>query len=57
MREVLEEAWELVEHDIVDEAGFRDFVFANPAAFFTRANPAFFSGTAVEAAVSDYLEA
>jgi predicted TIM-barrel fold metal-dependent hydrolase len=56
MREVLEEAWELVEHEILDHNGFRDFMFANPAAFFTRANPSFFVGTAVEAAVAEYLE-
>jgi hypothetical protein len=54
MREVLEEAWELVEHGIVDEAGFRDFVFANPADFFTRMNPDFFAGTTVESAVAQF---
>jgi predicted TIM-barrel fold metal-dependent hydrolase len=54
MREVLEEAWDLVEHGIVDEAGFRDFVFANPADFFTRMNPDFFAGTTVESAVAQF---
>ncbi|HVW81135.1 MAG TPA: amidohydrolase family protein [Mycobacteriales bacterium] len=53
MRQVLEEAWELVEHEILDEAGFRDFVFANPVRFFTRANPSFFAGTTVESSVSE----
>jgi hypothetical protein len=47
MREVLEEAHELVEHGHVTESDFRDFVFTNPVSFHTRLNPAFFEGTAV----------
>ena len=39
MSEVLEEAWEMVDHGWIDEADFRDFVFANPVRFFTGANP------------------
>ena len=31
MQEVLPEAWELVEKGLLDEAAFRDFVFATPA--------------------------
>ena len=31
MEEVLQEAWELVEHDLVDTADFRNFAFANIA--------------------------
>ena len=31
MTEVLEEAWELVEHGLITEDDFREFVFANPA--------------------------
>jgi predicted TIM-barrel fold metal-dependent hydrolase len=48
MTEVLEEAWEMVEHEWITEADFRDFVFTNPVEFFTRQNPSFFAGTAVE---------
>ncbi len=55
MTEVLEEAWEMVDHEWIDERDFRDFVFTNPVEFFTRQNPAFFDGTVVEADVSAYL--
>ena len=52
MSEVLEEAWEMVEHELVTEADFRDFVFTNPLRLYTGGNPAFFEGTTVEAAVA-----
>jgi predicted TIM-barrel fold metal-dependent hydrolase len=55
MSEVLEEASELLVDGLVDEADFRDFVFANPARLWTSANPDFFAGTAVEDAVSKFL--
>jgi hypothetical protein len=54
---VLEEAWEMVDHEWITEDDFRDFVFTNPATFFTRTNPGFFEGTPVEAAVADLLGA
>ena len=41
------EAYELVEHGHIDEAQFRDFVFANPARLWTSMNPDFFAGTAI----------
>jgi hypothetical protein len=50
-REVLGEAWELVEKGLIDEAGFRAFVFDNPVALWTGTNPGFFDRTAVESAV------
>ena len=43
-----EEAWELVEHGLITEDDFRDFVFANPVSLWTGMNPAFFKGTVVE---------
>jgi predicted TIM-barrel fold metal-dependent hydrolase len=46
--EVTEEAWELVEHGLITEDDFRDFVFANPVSLWTGMNPAFFKGTVVE---------
>lgn len=49
MGEILPEAYELVEHELVSEADFRDFVFGNPVRFYTRLNPDFFRGTRVEA--------
>ena len=52
MRDVLPEAFELVEHGHIDESQFRDFVFANPVALWTSMNPDFFAGTSVEGAVS-----
>ena len=55
MEEVLEEAWEMVDHGWIDEASFRKFTFENPAKFYTGTNPAFFKGTVVESAVDAYL--
>ena len=51
MSEVLVEAWELVDHGLVDASAFERFVFTNPARFYTGTNPSFFKGTVVEAAV------
>jgi predicted TIM-barrel fold metal-dependent hydrolase len=48
MTGVLSEAWELVEHGILNEAELREFTFANSVRFFAGMNPAFFTGTAVE---------
>ncbi|HEX4244030.1 MAG TPA: amidohydrolase family protein, partial [Acidimicrobiales bacterium] len=55
MTEVLEEAWEMVDHGWIDEDAFKKFTFTNPARFYTGTNPAFFKGTAVEAAVDQLL--
>jgi predicted TIM-barrel fold metal-dependent hydrolase len=57
MTEVLEEAWENVEHGWLDTQQFRDFVFANVARFYTDTNPRFFEGTAVERAVAELIAA
>src|SRR5882724_4692576 len=50
--EVLEEAWELVEHGMINEDDFRQFVFTNPARLHTALNPDFFKGTVVEGAIA-----
>ncbi len=55
MTEVTEEAYELVEHGLITEADFRDFVFGNPARLWTAMNPGFFKGTAVEGSVRRLL--
>jgi hypothetical protein len=55
MTEVLEEAWEMVEHEWIDEASFKKFTFTNPVRFYTDTNPSFFKGTVVEAAVDRLL--
>ncbi|MFN0092548.1 MAG: amidohydrolase family protein [Acidimicrobiales bacterium] len=52
MREVLEEAYELVEHELLTDADFRDFVFVNTARLYAGTNPEFFKGTTVEAAIA-----
>ena len=55
MSEVTEEAWEMVDHGLITEDDFRDFVFVNPVRFFTGGNPRFFEGTVVEGAVDGLL--
>jgi hypothetical protein len=52
MSEVLEEAWELVEHGLIDADAFRQFTFENAARLHTALNPDFFKGTVVEGAVA-----
>ena len=52
MSEVLEEAWELVEHGLITESDFRAFTFENAARLHTALNPDFFKGTVVEGAVA-----
>lgn len=54
MTEVLEEAYELVEHEIITETDFRDFVFTNPVKMWGM-NPGFFKGTVVEKDVAKLL--
>lgn len=51
MAKVVEEAYELVEKELISEADFRDFVFGNPISLFQGMNPQFFEGTVVEGAV------
>jgi len=55
MTEVLEEAWELVEHELIDEREFRELTFSNPVALHGLMNPNFFKGTVVEAAAEREL--
>jgi predicted TIM-barrel fold metal-dependent hydrolase len=47
MREVLTDAYELVEERLVSPEDFRRFVFDNPVRLFAGMNPDFFAGTAV----------
>ena len=44
-----------VEHGLLDEDEFREFVFENPVRFYTRLNPEFFAGTRVEAAAAELV--
>jgi hypothetical protein len=54
-REVLSEAWELVERGHLDLADFRDFVFGNALRLFGETNPAFFEGTALAEAARNAI--
>jgi hypothetical protein len=55
MRDVLHEAYELVEEGRLDADQFRAFTFENVARFYTDTNPDFFRGTAVEAEVEKLM--
>ena len=55
MKKVLEEAYELVEKELISEHDFREFTFANPVRLHAGMNPDFFKGTAVEDAVDAFL--
>ena len=55
MTEVLQEAYELVEHELLGEADFRDFTFTYPAMLHAGMNPDFFKGTVVEQDVGRLL--
>jgi hypothetical protein len=57
MTEILPEAHELVEDELVSPADFQDFVFGNPVRFYTRLNPDFFRGTRIEQDVARFLRA
>jgi hypothetical protein len=55
MREVAEEAHELVDDGLITDGDFRDFVFTNPARLWTDMNPNFFKNTVVEGHVAQLL--
>ena len=55
MREVLPEAWELVDHGHLTEENFADFACGNVVRMLTDMNPRFFEGTAVADGVRPYL--
>src|SRR5881397_3264849 len=55
MTEVLPEAHELVEHGLLTDGDFRDFMFANAVRFWGEVNPHFFKGTVVEKQAADVL--
>ena len=56
MSGVLEEAYELVEHELLDEDEFRDFTFGHAAQLHAGMNPKFFEGTVVEDDVAKLLK-
>jgi predicted TIM-barrel fold metal-dependent hydrolase len=56
-REVLPEAWELVEAGHLDAADFRAFTCDNAVALLAGSNPEFFRGTTLESYATDALAA
>ena len=54
-KEVIPEAFEMVEKGFITDQDFREFTFTNAARLHTRNNPDFFRGTVVEQAVADEL--
>jgi predicted TIM-barrel fold metal-dependent hydrolase len=57
MADVVPEAFELVEHGLLSDDDFRDFMFANAVRFWGEVNPDFFHGTAVEKPAAQLLAA
>jgi predicted TIM-barrel fold metal-dependent hydrolase len=55
MTEVVPEAYELVEHGLLDDDDFRDFMFTNAVRFWGELNPDFFKGTVVEKQAAEVL--
>lgn len=56
MREVLPEAYEMVEEQLITEDDFKDFVFRNAVKLWTAVNPGFFKGTVVEGAANRVMQ-
>jgi len=56
MTEVVPEAYEMVEKELITPADFRDFTFANVVRLFGKANPRFFEGTRVAQAAASVLQ-
>ncbi len=55
MTEVVPEAYELVEHGLLTDDDFQDFMFDNAVRFWGEVNPDFFKGTVVEKAAAEVL--
>jgi len=55
MTDVVPEAYELVEHGLLDDGDFRDFMFSNAVRFWGEVNPDFFKGTVVEKQAAEVL--
>ena len=56
MKNILPEAHELVEKEILNEEDFKEFVLTNPVRFYTSLNPDFFVGTRVEEVAARIVE-
>ncbi len=54
--EVIEEAWEMVEHGLITEENFREFTLTNAVELHAGMNPDFFKGTVIEKLVPAELK-
>ena len=54
--EIVEEARELVEDELITEDDFKEFMFSNPVELHAGMNPDFFKGTRVEDAVAGFMK-
>ena len=57
MEDVVPEAYELVEHGLITDDDFRDFMFTNAVRFWGEVDPSFFKGTVVEKQAAEVLAA
>src|SRR5437870_4565844 len=55
MAQVVPEASDLMEHGLITDDDFRDFMFANAVRFWGEVNPEFFRGTVVEKPAAELL--
>ena len=55
MTDVVPEAYELVEHGLLTDDDFQDFMFSNAVRFWGEVNPDFFKGTVVEKPAEEVL--
>ncbi|MFM9885760.1 MAG: amidohydrolase family protein [Burkholderiales bacterium] len=55
IKQVVPEAYELLEHGLLNDEEFRAFTFENAVRFWGTHNPAFFKGTVIERAAADVL--
>ena len=55
MTDVVPEAYELVEHGLLTDGDFQDFMFSNAVRFWGEVNPDFFKGTVVEKQAQEVL--
>ena len=53
--DVVVEARELVDDELITSQDFKEFMFWNPVELHARVNPDFFKGTRVESAVDTFL--
>jgi predicted TIM-barrel fold metal-dependent hydrolase len=53
--EVMEEAWEMVDHGLITESDFREFTFSNVVEMHGQMNADFFRGTLVEVQAKEEL--